>query len=83
MQKSSLTLRTALPSDSAELIKFFESIPLMGPIEIKIGRQDHFFSFYERLQLPFKSFVLEDHDEKQILGSVGFLFRHVQFGNTR
>lgn len=83
MPKSTLTLRTALPSDSVELIKFFESIPLLGPIEIKIGRQDHFFSFYERLQLPFKTYVLEDHEVGQILGSVGFLFHHVQFENTK
>lgn len=75
---SDLTLREALPEDSEKLNDFFISIPVRGAIDIKIQREKHFFSFYERIGLPFKTYILEN-SEKEILGTASFLFRQLQF----
>ena len=63
---SELNLREAQLEDSAQLSAFFASIPTLGAIDIKIQREDHFFSFYHRLGLPHKTFILENKEE--ILG---------------
>ncbi len=72
-----LKLREANFSDSKSLNSFFTSVPISGSIEIKIAREEQFFSFYQRLNLPYKTFILEDGDE--ILGTASFLIRELQF----
>ncbi len=79
MTKTSLKLREATSADSRKLNDFFTSIPTMGSIEIKISREVHFFSFYQRLGLPYKTYLLEDGDE--ILGTASFLLRDLKFKN--
>ncbi|MBC7419470.1 MAG: hypothetical protein H7328_01965 [Bdellovibrio sp.] len=77
MIESLLKLREATPQDSRKLNDFFTSIPTLGAIEIKISREEHFFSFYQRLGLPYKTYILEDGDE--ILGTASFLIRDLKF----
>ena len=72
-----LKIREATTSDSKLLNRFFTSVPISGSIEIKIAREEQFFSFYQRLNLPYKTFILEDGDE--ILGTASFLMRELQF----
>ena len=72
-----LKIREANSSDSKSLNSFFTSVPISGSIEIKIAREEHFFSFYQRLNLPYKTFILEDGEE--ILGTASFLIRELQF----
>lgn len=79
MSKPNLQLREATADDSKKLNSFFNSIPTMGAIEIKIGREEHFFSFYQRLGLPYKTYILEDDEE--ILGTASFLLRDLNFKN--
>ncbi len=79
MSESSLKLREAVQADSQKLNRFFMSIPTHGAIEIKIGREQHFFSFYQRLGLEYKTYLLEDGDE--ILGTASFLMRNLKFKN--
>ena len=79
MIESSLKLREATSHDSKKLNDFFTSIPTFGAIEIKIAREEHFFSFYQRLGLPYKTYVLEDGDE--IVGTASFLIRDLKFNN--
>lgn len=76
---SELNLREAQLEDSARLSAFFASIPTLGAIDIKIQREDHFFSFYHRLGLPHKTFILENKEE--ILGTASFLLRELKFRN--
>ncbi len=77
MSETSLKLRQATPADSKRLNDFFTSIPTHGAIEIKIGREEHFFSFYQRLGLPYRTYLIEDGDE--ILGTASFLVRELKF----
>ncbi len=77
MSDTPLKLREATREDSQQLSTFFTSIPISGAIEIKISREEQFFSFYQRLGLPFKTFILED--EGEILGTASFLIRELQF----
>ncbi len=72
-----LKIREATSSDSKLLNRFFTSVPISGSIEIKIAREEQFFSFYQRLNLPYKTFILEDGNE--ILGTASFLIRELQF----
>ena len=72
-----LKIREATTSDSKLLNRFFTSVPISGSIEIKIAREEQFFSFYQRLNLPYKTYILEDGDE--ILGTASFLMRELQF----
>ncbi len=74
-----LKLREATLADSQKLNEFFTSIPTIGAIDIKMQRELHFFSFYQRIGLPYKTFVLED--ENEIVGTASFLFRELQFLN--
>ncbi|MBC7467636.1 MAG: hypothetical protein H7256_16715 [Bdellovibrio sp.] len=73
----SLKLREATHDDSKVLNSFFTSIPTLGSIAIKVSREDQFFSFYQRLGLPFKTYVLEDRGE--IVGTASFLIRELKF----
>lgn len=73
----SLKLREATHDDSKVLNTFFTSIPTLGSIAIKVSREDQFFSFYQRLGLPFKTYVLEDKGE--IVGTASFLIRELKF----
>jgi hypothetical protein len=77
MSETGLKLREATPEDSQKLNDFFISIPTKGAIDIKIQREHTFFSFYQRIGLPYKTFILEDGDE--ILGTASFLFRNLSF----
>ena len=79
-RSGSLTqLREATSADSKVLNDFFTSIPVSGSVEIKIAREEQFFSFYQRLGLPYKTFILEDNSE--IIGTASFLMRELQFKN--
>lgn len=73
----SLNIREAAPEDSKKLNTFFTSIPTLGSIDIKISREEQFFSFYQRLGLPYKTYLLED--ENEILGTASFLLRELRF----
>ena len=77
MSENSLNLREATAADSKVLSTFFTSIPTIGSIQIKISREDQFFSFYQRLGLPYKTYLLED--EKEILGTASFIIRELKF----
>ncbi|MBC7742353.1 MAG: hypothetical protein H7061_09155 [Bdellovibrionaceae bacterium] len=79
MSDAGLKLREATSEDSQKLNNFFMSIPTHGAIEIKIGREQHFFSFYQRLGLTYKTYILEDGIE--ILGTASFLMRELKFKN--
>lgn len=79
MSEKSLTLREATADDSKKLNTFFTSIPTLGSIDIKVSREDQFFSFYQRLGLPYKTYVLEDQDE--MLGTASFLIRELKFSD--
>lgn len=79
MSETSLKLREASGEDSKKLNEFYTSIPTLGSIDIKIQRELHFFSFYQRLGLQYKTYVLEDDSE--ILGTASFLMRNLSFKN--
>ncbi len=75
----SLVLEEATIENSQNLNDFFTSIPTRGDIDIKIQREQHFFSFYQRVGLPFKTYIIKDADE--IVGTASFLFRNLIFQN--
>jgi hypothetical protein len=77
MSEVELRLREATSEDSQKLNDFFTSIPTLGAIEVKIQREKHFFSFYQRIGLPYKTYVLEDGPD--IVGTASFLLRELQF----
>jgi hypothetical protein len=77
MSESDLRLREATPSDSQKLNDFFTSIPTLGAIDFKVQRESHFFTFYQRIGLPHKTFILEDGDS--IVGTASFLLRELFF----
>ncbi|AGH95733.1 hypothetical protein [Pseudobdellovibrio exovorus] len=77
MSKAGLVLKEATREDSQKLGEFFTSIPILGEIAIKIQREQHFFSFYQRLGLPYKSYIIKDGDE--VVGTASFVFRHLNF----
>lgn len=77
MSESELRLREATPEDSQKLNDFFTSIPTLGSIEVKVQRELHFFSFYQRIGIPYKTYILEDGNT--IVGTASFLFRELQF----
>ena len=77
MAESSLNLREAGSEDSQKLNDFFTSIPTLGSIDVKIQRELHFFSFYQRLVLKYKTYLFEDDSE--ILGTASFLIRELNF----
>ena len=79
MSKEHLQLKEADNSDSPKLNEFFTSIPTRGEIDIKIQREQHFFSFYQRIGAKYKTFIIKDGDE--ILGTATFLIRHLHFQN--
>ncbi|MFZ3231057.1 MAG: hypothetical protein WA160_12695 [Pseudobdellovibrio sp.] len=79
--RARLNLREATSNDAKNLNIFFTSIPITGSIDIKISREEQFFSFYQRLGLPFKTYILEDKNE--ILGTASFLIRELKFSNDR
>jgi hypothetical protein len=74
-----LLLKEATAEDSKKLNEFFTSIPLRGEIDIKIQREQHFFSFYRRMGVDYKSFIMQDKDE--VLGTATFLIRNLHFQN--
>lgn len=75
----SLVLEEATSENSQKLNDFFTSIPTRGEIDIKIQREQHFFSFYQRIGLPFKTYIIKD--EGEIVGTASFLFRNLSFQN--
>lgn len=75
----SLVLEEATVENSQKLNDFFTSIPTRGEIDIKIQREQHFFSFYQRIGLPFKTYIIKD--EGEIVGTASFLFRNLTFQN--
>lgn len=77
MSESDLRLREATPSDSQKLNDFFTSIPTLGAIDFKVQRESHFFTFYQRIGLPNKTYILEDGHN--IVGTASFLFRELNF----
>lgn len=79
MSKGGLVLKVATPEDSRQLSEFFTSIPTLGEIDIKIQREKTFFSFYQRIGLPFKTYVIKDGEE--VVGTATFLFRNLTFQN--
>jgi hypothetical protein len=79
MSSDSLSLKEAGIEDSKKLSEFFTSIPLRGEIDIKIQREQHFFSFYQRTGMRYKTYIFED--ENEILGTATFLMRNLHFRN--
>ena len=79
MSEESLILKEATLDDSQKLNEFFTSIPTRGEIDVKIQREQHFFSFYQRVGIPFKTYIIKDGEE--ILGTASFLFRKLKFQN--
>jgi hypothetical protein len=77
MSDDRLSLTEAKFEDSKKLNEFFTSIPLRGEIDIKIQREEHFFSFYQRVGIPYKTYIIKDDEE--ILGTATFLFRNLSF----
>ncbi len=77
MSEDRLRLREATIEDSQKLNTFFTSIPTRGTIDIKMQRELHFFSFYQRIGLPYRTYILEDDEE--ILGTASFLIRELRF----
>lgn len=80
-KKDDLTLRVAEPKDSNELNEFFTAIPTLGEIDIKIQREKSFFSFYQRVGLPYKTFII--NDGPAIVGTATFLIRNLNFQNRK
>ena len=74
-----LLLKEANSEDSQKLNEFFASIPTRGEIDVKIQREQHFFSFYQRVGIPYRTYILKDGEE--ILGTASFLFRQLAFQN--
>lgn len=72
-------LREQVPENFQKLNEFFTSIPTQGEINIKIQREQHFFSFYQRINLPFKTYIIKDKSE--IVGTASFLFKNFVFQN--
>ena len=75
-------LRIAQEKDSITLNDFFSAIPVQGDLEMKVRRQDNFFSFYNRLGYPFRSVVLEQIKKQEkgsaqpeVLGTATFIFQ--------
>ncbi len=79
MSEERLVLTEARPEDSQQLNEFFASIPTRGEIDVKIQREQHFFSFYQRVGIPYRTYIIKDGDE--ILGTASFLFRNLAFQN--
>ena len=79
MSEENLLLVEAGSEDSQKLNDFFASIPTRGEIDVKIQREQHFFSFYQRVGIPYRTYILKDGDE--ILGTASFLFRRLAFQN--
>lgn len=77
MSKGGLILKEATTEDAQKLGEFFTSVPILGEIAIKVQREQHFFSFYQRLGLPYKSYIIKDGDE--VVGTASFLFRKLNF----
>ena len=77
MSEDKLLLKEASLDDSKKLNDFFTSIPTRGEIDIKIQREQHFFSFYQRIGISHKTYIIKDEDE--ILGTATFLFRKLHF----
>lgn len=73
----SLVLEEATAENSQKLNDFFTSIPTKGEIDVKIQREQHFFSFYQRIGLPYKTYIIKD--EGEIVGTASFLFRNLAF----
>lgn len=72
-----LVLEEATAENSQKLNDFFTSIPTKGEIDVKIQREQHFFSFYQRIGLPYKTYIIKD--EGEIVGTASFLFRSLAF----
>lgn len=81
MSSEQLVLKEAGFEDSKKLSEFFTSIPLHGEIDIKIQREQHFFSFYQRMGMPFKTYIFQDEGENEILGTATFLIRKLHFNS--
>lgn len=77
MSEGKLVLKEANLEDSKKLNDFFTSIPTRGEIDIKVQREEHFFSFYQRTGIPYKTYIIKDDEE--ILGTASFLFRKLYF----
>ena len=79
MYNERLILKEAKMEDSKKLNEFFTSILTKGEIDIRIQREEHFFSFYQRIGAESKTFIIEEDGE--ILGTASFLFRNLHFQN--
>lgn len=77
MSEGKLVLKEANLEDSKKLNDFFTSIPTRGEIDIKVQREEHFFSFYQRTGIPYKTYIIKNDEE--ILGTASFLFRKLYF----
>lgn len=73
-------LREATPLDSSDLNRFFSEIPTQGLIEFKIHRQIDFFSFFHRLNVQFKTYIMEN-SFGQIWGTASFIIRQFKCQN--
>lgn len=77
MSELSLVLEEANAESAQKLNEFFTSIPTRGDIDVKIQREQHFFSFYQRIGLPYKTYIIKD--EGEIVGTASFLFKNLTF----
>ncbi|MFN3697783.1 MAG: hypothetical protein ACK4VO_10115 [Pseudobdellovibrio sp.] len=74
-----IILRESSIEDADKLSHFFSQIPIQGELDVKIKRQVDFFSLYRRLNVKYRSFLLED--ELNILGTASFLFSNNILGS--
>lgn len=75
-----ISIRESSIEDADKLSEFFSQIPIQGELDIKIKRQVDFFSLYRRLNVHYRSFLLEDNEN--ILGTASFLFSNNSLGTT-
>lgn len=80
INQESIRLREATPLDSTDLNRFFSEIPTQGLIEFKIHRQIDFFSFYHRLNVQFKTYIMEN-SLGHIWGTASFIIRQLHCQN--
>ncbi len=77
--KLGLQLHAATPADTKTLGEFYTSIATLGTIDVKIQRRPDYFSFYQKLGLTHKTYLIKDGNE--VVGSATFLFKYLKFQN--
>lgn len=71
-----MKLEIATPEDSKDLVEFYKSFPLNGPVEIKIDRDGDFFAPYSVQSDQHLTYQLKDSENK-VEGMASFVVRDV------